>query len=122
MGTLFQDDTSTTLKCPNCGKYISADTESCRFCSFDISPETRQAGVEKETAVIRKSQFDFYKSMLWVGIFIFIGGAGVTALDILPAILAGKDAFTFWPPIIAIVGLGQVIYSLYHMYKEKRRK
>ncbi len=122
MGTLFQDDTSTTLQCPGCGKYISADAETCRFCAAEISQEIRQAGVAKETAEIRKSQAGFYKSMLIVGLCLFGGGGLFAGMDIMVAIAKKQETFPLWPVLIAIVGFGQIIYGLYGMYKEKRRK
>jgi len=122
MSTLSLNDKIETLQCPNCGKYISSDAAACRFCSIPITAEMMQAGVEKETEEIRKFQIDFYKTTLASGaITLFIGG-GLLFFSIVSVLFLPEGRFFLWSPVITLLGIGQIIYSLNGFYKERRRK
>ncbi len=118
MGTLFNE--SRTLQCPYCAKYISSDATFCKHCSEPISAEMLQAGIEKETENIRQVQIKFYRNSLAIGIVLLIAGAGLFFLNFLSA-RTGSLNIECLSPILVIAGIGQVLYSLNGLYKERRK-
>ncbi len=36
------------FSCPNCKEYISSESDGCKFCSTQITPEMRESAIQKQ--------------------------------------------------------------------------
>ena len=98
-----------------------SESESCRCCSLHISPEIKQAGIEKETEEIRKYQYGLYKITLWSGIGTILLGIFLVIVSALAMVLRIDLVFP-WSLVMILAGIGQVIFSFYGFYKERPRR
>ena len=66
--SLIPDELKTRrFPCPNCGKYISDETEFCGHCNFRIDVDSRSKAIEGETAAIRDARIASEKRTLIIG-------------------------------------------------------
>jgi len=122
MESLSLNEAVKTLECPNCKKYITSDSATCRFCSFPISQEMIEAGVEKEDEEIRRFQVTFYKGALGTGAVFLLIGILLLVYFFVSYYATGRGVFYFWSPILILLGLGEIIYALHGFYKERPHK
>ncbi len=102
-------ETSRTMVCPACGKYIMSDANRCRHCLAPITPDMAEEAADKETEVIRKHYRKYYWFALITGAFMCIVGGGSII-----ATFSGGPRTTIYTraPLAFIVGLAELGYAI----------
>lgn len=114
MSSLFGvNEDLKVFKCPNCKEYISSNNDVCPKCAFQIPTEIKQKAIDTEIEDVKASNRRFYRNSLFIGIGLFLFGL----LLVLQMFVSGR--FFLWSPILTLVGLGEIIYSLNGLYKER---
>jgi RNA polymerase subunit RPABC4/transcription elongation factor Spt4 len=120
MSSIFGETESAVFQCPSCKQYISGDSTTCRLCSSPITVEMKQIAIAKEKKSVTDAAVSYYGKFAGIGALMFFGGGAAVALNAFSASL-GERFFTR-SLIVSVLGLGQLIYGLHGIYKEKRGK
>ena len=119
--SIIPDELKTqTFPCPSCGQFISSEVDSCKFCSAQITEETRQAAIQLEFGEKKKIVLGRQKNSVILGIVIFAAGVGLIFNPIIAANY-GSTQVSCLSPILIPVGVVMIILGLVGYYKEKRR-
>ena len=114
MSSLFGvNEELKVFKCPQCKEYISSNNDFCPKCSFQIPIDLKQKAIQTEDEDVKIANRKFYKNSLWVGIGLFLLGSFL----LVQMLFTGR--FFLWSPILTLLGLGEIIYSLNGLYKER---
>ena len=108
-----------TFPCPNCKKFISTDVDTCRFCSFAITDEIKNAGLEQEKKEKKQIALKSQKSTITLGL-IFLGLSVVSIfIPIISVTYTDIGTFSCLTPIFLFLGLAATIYGLVGYFREK---
>lgn len=118
-GLLGVSDELKVFKCPNCGEYVSSNKSSCPKCFFEFSDEMKQSSIDTEDKEVKEANRKFYKSIMYVGIVFFLLGGALVLQTVVSVVMTGQGLFSFWSPVLFLVGLGQIIYGWNGARKEK---
>lgn len=107
------------FRCPFCQEYMSTLKESCPKCGAMITDDQKQQAIKQEQDEVKSVNRSFYKKSLYVGIALFLGGGAIFMLFLIPFLMGEEARLFIWSPIITLIGLGEIIYSLTGLYKER---
>ncbi len=62
------------FSCPNCKEYISSESDVCKFCSTQITPEMRESAIQKEIDEKKQINLNRHKNYLILGIVLLVLG------------------------------------------------
>jgi hypothetical protein len=119
---MANDDSYQAIKCPSCSKYISNQVNTCRFCSTLLTDEMKTQAIEAEQEESRQHRLKSNKTFLYVGIGIFALGTLLLLVSIGSILFTPEGRFFIWSPFIMVFGLGQIIYGLFGVFEERKRK
>jgi hypothetical protein len=117
---MSSDDSYSVFQCPNCQKYVSNKADACRFCGFPLSDQVKAKAIEKESDDNRQFRRKGHKAMLYTGLGVFVLGLFLSAASYTTIFVTGQGFYFPWSPVIALVGLGQILYGFLGMREERK--
>jgi len=114
------DEERKVFRCPNCKQFISNKVDKCRFCSTPITDEIKLEAVKLQENEDKGFRVKTQKTWLYAGIGVFALGLILLGLSLYSIYFTNEGRFFIWSPVITLVGLGQIIYSIFDIYWEKK--
>jgi RNA polymerase subunit RPABC4/transcription elongation factor Spt4 len=118
-GLLGVGEELKVFKCPNCSQYISSKNDVCPKCSFQIPDELKQAAIIAQDNEVKEANRKFYKTMIYAGLGEFGFGALLLLGNVVTVVYAERTRISIWGPFLTILGIGQIIYAMNGLRKEK---
>ncbi|MDQ3801894.1 MAG: hypothetical protein M3384_20920 [Acidobacteriota bacterium] len=107
------------FKCPNCSRYISSKNDVCPKCSFQIPNEAKQSAILAQENEVKEANRKFYRTLLYSGLAEFSFGVILVSGSVMAAVNGIGWRFSIWAPLLTLLGIGQIIYSLNGLRKER---
>jgi hypothetical protein len=108
------------FRCPNCQQFISTKVDKCRFCSINVTDEIKLKGIEEQENEDKAHRVKDHKNWLYSGIGVFALGLFLFGYSLFTIYFTNHGRFFIWSPILVLVGLGQILYSIFDIYNEKK--
>ena len=113
-------DKHEVFRCPGCREFISTRVNECRFCSIPITDEIKLRESNRQANEDRAFRINNQKKWLYGGIGVFALGVLLLGASIFTVLYSQNGRIFIWSPVLILVGLGQIIYSLFDIYNEKK--
>lgn len=114
------DEERKVFRCPNCKQFISNQVDKCRFCSTHITDEMKFESVKLQENEDKGFRVKTQKIWLYTGVGVFALGLILLGVSLYSIYYTNEGRFFIWSPILILVGFGQIIYSLFDIYHEKK--
>lgn len=79
----------------------------------------KEAAIGTEDKEVKEANRKFYKSVMYVGIALFLVGGFLVLQSVASILMFGKGQFFIWSPFLTLLGVGQIIYGLNGIRKER---
>jgi RNA polymerase subunit RPABC4/transcription elongation factor Spt4 len=109
-----------TFPCPNCKQFISSETNVCKFCSAQITPEMREFAVAEEINEKKRINLNRHKNYLILGIVLLGIGLFTIITPIIQINYSNNVNFNCLTPIFIIAGIVITIESFLDYRREKK--
>lgn len=106
------------FKCPNCSEYISSKNDICPKCSFPIPADVKQSAILTQDNEVKEANRKFYRTFLYAGFGEVGFGVLLTMVSVL-TLAYDRGRISVWGPFLTLLGIGQIIYSLNGLRRER---